>query len=62
MQKVTIQASRSYDILIGSGLLATLGEEVRKFPKVKTICIVTFVIIIFRITIILSNSLKIAGS
>lgn len=41
MQKVTIQASRSYDILIGSGLLATLGEEVRKFPKVKTICIVS---------------------
>lgn len=41
MQKVTIQASRSYDILIGSGLLATLGEEVRKFPKVKTVCIVS---------------------
>lgn len=41
MQKVTIHASRSYDILIGSGLLATLGQEVRKLPKVKTVCIVS---------------------
>lgn len=41
MQKVTIHASRSYDILIGSGLLATLGEEAAKFQKVKKICIVS---------------------
>ena len=41
MQKVTVNASRSYDILIGSGLLATLGAEARKFPKVKKVCIVS---------------------
>ena len=41
MQKVTISASRSYDILIGSGLLATLGKEAAKFPKVKKVCIVS---------------------
>ena len=41
MQKVTISASRSYDILIGSGLLATLGHEAQKFPKVKKVCIVS---------------------
>ena len=41
MQKVTISASRSYDILIGSGLLDTLGHEAKKFPKVKKICIVS---------------------
>ena len=41
MQKVTVNASRSYDILIGSGLLATLGQEAKKFPKAKTVCIVS---------------------
>ena len=41
MQKVTISASRSYDILIGSGLLATLGHEAQKIPKVKKVCIVS---------------------
>ena len=41
MQKVTIHASRSYDILIGSGLLETLGREAKKFPKVKKVCIVS---------------------
>ena len=41
MQKVTVNASRSYDILIGSGLLASLGEAAKKFPKVKTVCIVS---------------------
>lgn len=41
MQKVTIHASRSYDILIGRGLLPTLGQEAKKFPKVKTVCIVS---------------------
>ena len=41
MQKVTVSASRSYDILIGPGLLAALGQEAAKFPKVKTVCIVS---------------------
>ena len=41
MQKVTVNASRCYDILIGSELLPTLGAEAKKFPKVKTVCIVS---------------------
>ena len=41
MQKVTVNVSRCYDILIGSGLLDTLGREAKKFPKVKTICLVS---------------------
>ena len=41
MQKVTVSASRSYDILIGPSLLAALGQEAAKFPKVKTVCIVS---------------------
>lgn len=41
MQKMTVNASRCYDILIGSGLLPTLGAEAKKFPKVKTVCIVS---------------------
>ena len=41
MQKVTVNVSRSYDILIGSGLLDTLGREAKKFPKVKTVCVVS---------------------
>ena len=39
MQKVTVNASRCYDILIGSELLPTLGAEAKKFPKVKTVCV-----------------------
>ena len=41
MQKVTISASRSYDILIGSGLLGKLGQEAKQFPKVKKVCVVS---------------------
>lgn len=41
MQKVTINASRSYDIYIGSGLLATLGAEAKKLGKASKVCIVS---------------------
>ncbi len=41
MQKVTVTASRSYDILIGSGLIRRLGEEAKKLGKVQTVCLVS---------------------
>lgn len=41
MQKVTVSASREYDILIGSGLLPMLGQEARKIAKGKKVCIVS---------------------
>lgn len=41
MQKVTVSASREYDILIGSGLLPTLGQQARKITKAPKVCIVS---------------------
>ena len=41
MQKVTVHASKNYDILIGSGLLATLGEETAKCVQGRKACIVS---------------------
>lgn len=41
MTKVTVDASRKYDILIGSGLLPTLGDQVAKLGKVQTVCLVS---------------------
>ena len=41
MKTVTVNASKTYDIKIGPGLLKTLGEEVQKLKKVQTVCIVS---------------------
>lgn len=41
MKTVTVSASKTYDIKIGSGLLATLGEEAAALGKAKNICIVS---------------------
>ena len=41
MKTVTIAASKTYDILIGSGLLPTLGAEAGKLGKAKKACIVS---------------------
>ncbi len=41
MKTVTVNASKTYDILIGSGLLPTLGAEAKKLEKAKNICIVS---------------------
>ncbi len=40
MKTVTVNASKQYDIKIGPGLLATLGEEARKLGKAKKIAII----------------------
>ena len=41
MNTVTVRASKQYDILIGPGLLPTLGAEAKKLCKAKTVCIVS---------------------
>ena len=41
MNTVTVNASRRYDIRIGSGLLSTLGESVKALGKVQKVCIVS---------------------
>lgn len=41
MNTVTVTASKSYDILIGNGLLSTLGSQIQKLGKVNKVCIVS---------------------
>ncbi|MDD5864691.1 MAG: 3-dehydroquinate synthase [Firmicutes bacterium] len=41
MNTVTVRASRQYDILIGSGLLPTLGAEAKKLGNARKICLVS---------------------
>lgn len=41
MNTVTVNASKKYDIYIGSGLLSNLGEEAKKLGKAKKVCIVS---------------------
>ena len=41
MKIVTVNASKTYSIQIGSGLLQTLGREISKLGKVKSVCIVS---------------------
>lgn len=41
MKIVTVSASKTYDIQIGSGLLSALGAEAAKLGKAKKVCIVS---------------------
>ena len=41
MNTVHVNASRSYDVLIGSGLLDTLGSHAAAMKKVRKVCIVS---------------------
>lgn len=41
MNTVTVAASKTYDILIGSGLLPSIGSEAAKLGKAKKVCIVS---------------------
>ena len=41
MNTVTVHASKSYSIHIGSGLLSSIGKEVEKLGKVQKVCIVS---------------------
>lgn len=41
MKTVTVNASKTYDILIGSGLLPVLGQRAAELGKAKKVCIVS---------------------
>ena len=41
MNTVHVKASREYDVLIGSGLLASLGERARSLSKAKKVAVVS---------------------
>lgn len=41
MNTVTVAASKTYDVLIGSGLLPSLGQRVRDLGSVDKVCIVS---------------------
>ena len=41
MKTVTVTASRTYKIKIGSGLLTTIGQEVTALGNVQKVCIVS---------------------
>ena len=41
MNIVTVNASKKYDILIGKGLLSSLGTQIKKLKKAEKICVVS---------------------
>ncbi len=41
MKTIKVQASKNYDVIIGSGLLPCLGEYVRAVTKAKKLCLVS---------------------
>ena len=41
MKTVTVAASKTYDVLIGSGLLGQLGSLTQKLGKTQTVCLVS---------------------
>ena len=41
MRSVTVQASRNYQVLIGTGLLETLEAHIRQLGKVRKVCVVS---------------------
>ena len=41
MNTVTVNASKKYDILIGSNLLCRIGTEAKKLGKAQTVCVVS---------------------
>jgi len=41
MNTVTVSASKTYDILIGSGIIGSLGQAVRALGKAEKVCVVS---------------------
>ena len=61
MKTVTVNASKTYDIKIGSGLLATIGEAVKALGKAAKVCIVSDSTVWPLYGEIVQNSLENAG-
>ncbi|MBQ8834872.1 MAG: 3-dehydroquinate synthase [Oscillospiraceae bacterium] len=61
MNTVTVNASKKYDILIGSGLLSTLGAEAKKLGKAQKVCIVSESTVFPLYGNVAAESLKTAG-
>ena len=61
MKTVTVNASKKYDIHIGSGLLSTIGAEVKKLGRVQKVCIVSESTVFPLYGSVVRNSLENAG-
>ena len=61
MQKVSVRASARYDVLIGAGLLARAGEEIRKIHAPCRAAVVTDETVLTLYGAALGESLKSAG-
>ena len=61
MNTVTVAASKTYDIVIGSGLLPTLGPRVKALGKAQRICIVSETSVFPLYGQLVTDSLKHAG-
>lgn len=61
MKTVTVSASKTYDILIGSGLLSQLGEQVEKLGRAQKVCIVSETTVFPLYGKIVTESLENAG-
>ena len=61
MRTVTVNASKTYDIKIGSGLLNTLGSEAKALRHASKICVVSETTVFPLYGKIAVNSLKAAG-
>ena len=61
MNAVTVRASRQYDILIGQGLLPTLGAEAKKLGKAQKVCVISETTVYPLYGAVAEESLKSAG-
>lgn len=61
MNTVTVRASKQYDILIGSGLLPTLGAEAKKLGKAQKVCVISETTVYPLYGAVAVESLKSAG-
>lgn len=61
MNTVTVAASKTYDIVIGSGLLPTLGPRVKALGKAQRVCIVSETSVFPLYGQLVTDSLKHAG-
>lgn len=61
MNTVTVNASKKYDILIGSGLLSSIGESAKKLGKIQKVCIVSESTVFPLYGAIIADSLECSG-